>query len=92
MKQEISGGIKADKRRLTAKVGERIAAELEAGDVQEAFCHLKGWYCVASETQLAPCPQMMELSGWHMEKSSHKMGTHSTSEMTFQRMGSCGLQ
>ena len=60
MKQEISGGIKADKRRLTAKVGERIAAELEAGNVQEAFLHLKGWYRAASETQLAPCPQMME--------------------------------
>ena len=52
--------LKADKQRLTADVGERIVAELGAGNVKEAFLQLKGWYREASETQAAPCPQTME--------------------------------
>ncbi len=30
------------------------------GNVQEAFCHLKGWYQAASETQAKPCYHTME--------------------------------
>jgi hypothetical protein len=60
MKREIHGVLKADKRQLTADGGERIVSELGAGNVQEAFRHLKGWYRAASETQAAPCPQTME--------------------------------
>jgi hypothetical protein len=52
MKREIHGALKADKQRLTADVGEKIVAELGAGNVKEAFRHLKGWYCTASESQL----------------------------------------
>ncbi len=33
--------------------------ELAKGDVQEAFCLLKGWYRVALETVAHPCPQTM---------------------------------
>ncbi len=40
-------------------VGKAIKAELEKGDVQEAFCLLKGWYQAASESMARPCPQMM---------------------------------
>jgi hypothetical protein len=40
-------------------VGGAIEAELAKGDVQEAFCLLKGWYRVASETVARPCPQTM---------------------------------
>ncbi len=41
--------------------GKAIEAELEKGDVQEAFCLLKGWYQAASETVGRPCPQTMAL-------------------------------
>jgi hypothetical protein len=37
-----------------------IESELMGGNVQEAFCHLKGWYRAASETQAKPCYQTME--------------------------------
>ena len=60
MKHDIHGALKADKQRLTADVGEKIVAELESGNVKAAFCHLKGWYRAASETQAAPYPQTME--------------------------------
>ena len=60
MKREIHGALKADKQRLTTDVGEKIMAELGAGNVKEAFRHLKGWYREASETHAAPCPQTME--------------------------------
>ena len=42
MKREIHVALKSDKRRLTADVGERIVAKLGAGNVKEAFNHLKG--------------------------------------------------
>ena len=60
MKREIHTALKADKQQLTADVGERIVAKLGAGNVKEAFRHLKGWYCAASETQAEPCPQTVE--------------------------------
>ena len=47
MKREIHGVLKADKRQLTADGGERIVSELGAGNIQEAFRHLKGWYRAA---------------------------------------------
>ncbi len=40
-------------------VSDMIEAELAKGDVQEAFCLLKGWYRAASETVARPCPQTM---------------------------------
>jgi hypothetical protein len=36
-----------------------IEAKLGGGNVQESFCHLKGWYRAASETTTRPCPQTM---------------------------------
>jgi hypothetical protein len=36
-----------------------IEAELAKGDVQEAFCLLKGWYQAAPETVARPCSQTM---------------------------------
>ena len=60
MQREVKAALKADKSRLTAEVGERIVSELWEGKVQEAFCHLKGWYRNASETQAKPCHQIME--------------------------------
>jgi hypothetical protein len=44
MRREIEAAIKADKQKLTAKVGDSIIVELAKGDVKEAFRHLKGWY------------------------------------------------
>jgi hypothetical protein len=60
MKRKIKAAIKADKQKLTAKVGDSIVAELAKGDVQEAFQHLKGCYRKAVETQARPCRQTME--------------------------------
>jgi hypothetical protein len=57
---EIEAAIKADKQKLTAKVGNLIVAELAKGGVKEAFQHLKGWYQKATETQARPCRQTME--------------------------------
>jgi hypothetical protein len=60
MSHEIEATIKADKQKLTAKVGNLIVAELAKGDVMEAFRHLKGWYRKATEMQARPCRQTME--------------------------------
>jgi hypothetical protein len=40
-------------------ISKMIEAELEKGDVQEAFRLLKRWYQAASETVARPCPQTM---------------------------------
>jgi hypothetical protein len=60
MQRKVKVALKADKSRLTAKVGERIMSKLHEGKVQEAFWHQKGWYRNALETQAKPCHQMME--------------------------------
>jgi hypothetical protein len=38
----------------------QIKSKLMGGDVQEAFCHLKGWYWAALEMQAKPCFHTME--------------------------------
>jgi hypothetical protein len=60
MQREVKAALKADKSWLTAEVRECIMSELQEGDVQEAFRHLKGRYRNASETQAKPCHQTME--------------------------------
>jgi hypothetical protein len=60
MKPKIKAAIKADKRKLTANIGNLIVAELAKWDVIEAFWHLKGWYRKAAEMQARPCRQTME--------------------------------
>jgi exonuclease III len=60
MQRKVKAALKADKSRLAAEAGERIVSELREGKVQEAFCHLKGWYRNALETQAKPCHQTME--------------------------------
>ncbi len=60
MKCKIKASIKADKQKLTAKVGNSIVMELAKGEVQEAFRLLKGWYRKAAEMQARPCRQTME--------------------------------
>jgi hypothetical protein len=37
-----------------------IKSELTGRNVQEAFCHLKGWYWAASKMQAKPCYQTLE--------------------------------
>ncbi len=58
-KRLIWDSLRNDRAARTKGAGKAIKAELEKGDVQEAFCLLKGWYQVASETMARPCPQMM---------------------------------
>ena len=59
MQRQILAALCGDCKARTAQVGDLIEAELAGGDIQEAFCHLKGWYRAASETTTRPCPQTM---------------------------------
>jgi hypothetical protein len=58
-KQLIWASLRNDRAACTKGVGNIIEVELAKGDVQEAFCLLKGWYRVVSETVARPCPQTM---------------------------------
>ncbi len=64
--RQIGAALCNDRRDRTAHVSENIVAGLAGGNVQEAFCHLKGWYRAASETQPKPCYHTIErqTSGW----------------------------
>ncbi len=57
---QIGVSLQKDWTNRTAKVGAAVEAELAGGNVQEAFCHLKGWYRAATETQAKPCYHTME--------------------------------
>jgi hypothetical protein len=57
MKRLIWASLRNNRAACTKGVSNMIKAELEKGDVQEAFCLLKGWYRAASETVVRPCPQ-----------------------------------
>ena len=59
MQWQIWAALRGDRKAPTAQGRNIIEAELAGGDVQEAFCHLKGWYWAASETTTRPCPQTM---------------------------------
>jgi hypothetical protein len=64
-KRLIWASLHNDRAAGTKGIGKAIKAELEKGDMQEAFHLLKGWYQAASETVAHPCPHMM---AQHMEK------------------------
>ena len=51
MKREIWNSLQTDRTARTKRVGEAIEAELEGGDVQETYRHLKGWYRAATEVE-----------------------------------------
>ncbi len=60
MQRQIWAALRGDREAQTSRVGNLIKAKLiGGGDIQEAFCHLKGWYRAASETTIRPCPQTM---------------------------------
>jgi hypothetical protein len=59
MQRQIWAMLRRDRKAQTAQVGNLIEAKFAGGDVQEAFCHFKGWYRAASETTTCPCPQTM---------------------------------
>ncbi len=60
MDRRIGVSLQKDWTDQTAKVGAAVEAELAGGNVQEAFCHLKGWYRAMMETQAKPCYHTME--------------------------------
>ncbi len=60
MKRAIWAFLKTDRIARTQWVGEAIKAELQGGDVKEAFQHLKGWYRAATEVKAWSCVQTME--------------------------------
>jgi hypothetical protein len=78
MKHKIEASIKADKQKLTAKVGNLIFMELAKREVQEAFRLLKGWYWKAAETQARPCRQTMERQTNKREELYVEWGAYST--------------
>ncbi len=59
MQWQIWAALRRDRKARTSRVGNLIEAKLAGGDVQEAFCHLKGWYRATSKTTTRPCPQTM---------------------------------
>ena len=56
----IHAALKKDHAARMAQVGKSIIAELAMGNVQKAFCHLKGWYWSATKMQARPCFHTME--------------------------------
>jgi hypothetical protein len=54
MDRQIGVSLQKDQTNRTAKVKAAVEAELAGGNVQEAFCHLKGWYRAATEMQAKP--------------------------------------
>ncbi len=57
---QIGVSLHKDQADRTSHVGTMIESELTGGNVQDAFCHLKGWYRAASKMQAKPCYQMLE--------------------------------
>jgi hypothetical protein len=55
----IRSSLACDRAAHAVRVGEAIEMELAAGNAKEAFRHLKGWYCTATEMQAKPCRQTM---------------------------------
>jgi hypothetical protein len=60
MQCAIHTTLKVEHTARTAQVSDSIIADLAKGNVHKAFCHLKGWYWAATETQARPCFQTME--------------------------------
>jgi hypothetical protein len=60
LNRQIGVSLQKDQTNRMAMVGAAVEAELIGGNVQEAFCHLKGWYRAATETQAKPCWHTME--------------------------------
>ena len=60
MKRAIWVSFKTNHIAWTQRVGEAIKAELQGGDVQEAFRHLKGWYHAKTEVKARQSFQTME--------------------------------
>jgi hypothetical protein len=58
--RQIGASLRKDRAKRTKGVGTQIKSKLAGGNVKEAFCHLKGWYWAASETQAKPCFHTME--------------------------------
>jgi hypothetical protein len=57
---QIGPSLRKDQADWMSRIGTMIKSELMGGNVQEAFCHLKGWYWATSEMQVKPCYQTME--------------------------------
>ena len=60
MHRQIGTLLRRDRAARTEWVGILIETDLMGGNVQEAFCHLKGWYRAASDMQAKPCYHTME--------------------------------
>jgi hypothetical protein len=51
MRRAMYASLKVDRTAPMAQVGKSTVANLAKGNVHKAFCHLKGWYQAATETQ-----------------------------------------
>ncbi len=55
LQREIRVSIKEDRAESAELIGETCKAELQQGNVQEAFQHLSGWYRAAGKVASRPC-------------------------------------
>jgi hypothetical protein len=60
MQRAIHAVLKMDRMVQMAQVTESIITELTKGNMHKAFCHLKGLYWAATETQAWPCFQTIK--------------------------------
>jgi hypothetical protein len=74
-KRLIWASLYDDRVALMKGISDTIEAELAKGDVQEAFCLLKGWYRAASDTVVGPCPQTMVQPGGIISVAGLPWGT-----------------
>ena len=58
--RKIAAALKEDRKERARRAGEAIMAELEAGNVKEAWRILKGWHREAGGTTAKPCHASME--------------------------------
>ena len=58
--RKIKGSLKRDRIARAKATGEACEAELQQGNVQEAFRHLRGWYRALLEVALRRCVLTLE--------------------------------
>ncbi len=58
--RQIKNSLQLDHKKQATDIADKIEGHLAAGDLQEAWHRLKGWYRAALDRVPQPCPQTME--------------------------------
>ncbi len=59
LRQKVKACLKADRLKQAATTALNVEGCLAAGEYIEAWCHLKGWYCLAEDRAPKPCPETL---------------------------------